>query len=115
MTTRTDNSAVKSSANNMCEAFVKVNEVWARCGVSPVEVHHRLTRARGGLILDDAGETYHLMCLCRRHHHDAHTKTDVHTRGLLLEGYVVSGGLGPEYSGPDQYLTKKYGRKTNGS
>lgn len=81
------------------------------CGKEDADLHHKLTRARGGLILDDAGEVYHHLYLCREHHDMAHDKDTAYQNGLLLHGYVVSGVDGrPLYIGPDEYLTEKYGK-----
>lgn len=91
-----------------CEAMVRVGRTWARCGRRDADLHHRLTRARGGLILDAAGETYHLMYLCRLHHNVAHDAPATEN-GLLLDGYVTSTPEGPFYTGSDAYLTSKYG------
>lgn len=93
---------------NQCEAMVQVREVWTRCGRRPADLHHRLTRARGGLILDKIGEDYHLMYLCRAHHNVAHDEGSAFENGLLIEGYVVSTAQGVQYSGPDPYLKEKY-------
>ena len=82
---------------------------WTRCGRRQVENHHRLTRARGGLILDAAGETYHLMDLCPWHHKIAHDEGSAFENGLLLDGYVTSGLNGPVYVGSDPYLNERYG------
>lgn len=82
---------------------------WTRCGRRPVELHHRLTRARGGLILDAVGETYHLIDLCPWHHKIAHDEGQAFENGLLISGYVTSGPHGPVYSGPDPYLNNLYG------
>ena len=103
-----------------CEAMVRVKTrsrhpgvrdtyVWARCGRTPVEIHHRLTRARGGLILDEVGETYHLIALCRKCHSLAHTQEYSTNGGLMIDGYVNTIKGRPNYSGPDEYLRRKYG------
>lgn len=79
--------------------MVAVGRTYARCFRSPVEVHHALTRARGGLILDDVGITLHLLALCHQHHRDAHGPGG-HEAGLMINGYVTSGADGlPVYSG----------------
>ena len=99
-------------SSNACEAMVEIktasNEVWARCGLSPIELHHRLTRARGGHLLDDAGEIYHLLALCHGHHMAAHDDDKAFDSGLLLSGLVIGGINGPVYQGPDHYLSRKY-------
>lgn len=82
-------------------------KIWARCFRSPVEIHHKLTRARGGLLLDEVGEDYHLIALCHKHHSGADGQ-EAYEAGLLLEGSVrkVEGRV--VYTGPDPYLTRKY-------
>ena len=63
-----------------------------------------LTRARGGLILDAAGETAHLIALCRKHHIVAHAPGG-HEAGLMIDGYVTTGEDGvPLYAGSDARL-----------
>jgi hypothetical protein len=96
-----------------CEVMVHVHtgyaQVWTRCGKRPVELHHRLTRARGGLILDAAGEHYHLMYVCHGHHMRAHDQGSAFENGMLLDGYVTTGAQGtPEYRGSDPYLSAKF-------
>jgi len=96
-----------------CEAMIRIEhpyrEVWTRCGRSPVERHHRLTRARGGAILDKVGETYHLIDLCPAHHRMADGAV-AYQNGLLLDGYVTTSVEGePVYVGSDPYLTELYG------
>jgi hypothetical protein len=87
---------------------------WTRCGRRPTELHHRLTRARGGLILDAAGETYHLINLCVGHHKTAHDEGTALRNGLLLDGYVTTGPDGlPEYRGSDPHLRSLYGREVD--
>lgn len=98
-----------------CEALVAMNSVstnrvmYVPCGRVDAELHHKVTRARGGLLLDKAGETYHHLYLCRHHHTIAHD-APAFENGLLIEGSVVSGPDGsPVYTGPDEYLTEHYG------
>jgi hypothetical protein len=93
-----------------CEALVLVNGRYHPCGTAPADLHHKITRARGGEILDKAGETYHQMHLCREHHDYAHDSGDAISGGLLLQGYVFTGRTGPVYIGPDDYLSGKYPR-----
>jgi hypothetical protein len=89
----------------------KVNqERYVICGAPDAELHHKITRARGGEILDKAGETHHLIYLCREHHAYAHDSENGIKSGLLMEGYVFTGSRGPVYIGPDEYLTEKYGK-----
>lgn len=98
-----------------CEAFILIKSgrlagKYVACGKNPVERHHRLTRARGGTILDDAGEWYHLMDLCPQHHRMA-DGGEARAGGLLIDGYVTtcSQCQRPSYAGPDDYLTRRYG------
>lgn len=102
-----------------CEAMVaqqkkgrKYYEVmFVACGKDGADLHHKVTRARGGLILDKAGETYHQMYLCREHHDLAHDTDTAFHNGLLIHGYVITGVDGrPMYTGPDEYLTERYGK-----
>lgn len=108
---------VIENCDGRCEAEVlvgtdaAVQEVWTRCFRLGVEVHHMLTRARGGDLLDMAGEVYHLVGLCPRHHGAAH-QPGGRAAGLLIDGYMTvdhSTGL-LIYTGPDIYLSEKYGR-----
>ena len=98
-----------------CEAMVAITTAAGRlgylqCGRHNAQLHHKLTRARGGLLLDKVGETYHQMYLCVEHHAYAHDNAGAIEGGLLLEGRVISGADGrPVYTGPDEYLSKTYG------
>lgn len=94
--------------NIRCEAEIVLGDDHAvTCGQMPVQLHHMLTRARGGLLLDKVGETYHHIRLCARCHTLAH---DDPSAGLLIFGYVKSGIDGsPVYYGTDEYLMEKYG------
>lgn len=109
-----------------CEAMVLVKrsrpheERWEErpmyvcCGKDGADLHHKLTRARGGLILDKAGETYHHMYLCREHHDVAHDTETAFVNGLLIRGFVTTGLNGrPQYKGPDEYLNEHYGEKVH--
>ena len=60
-------------------------------------------------MLDAVGETYHHLALCRTHHMlvDSYGSKS----GLLIEGYAYRDGIYLIYSGPDQYLTEKYGKE----
>jgi len=82
------------------------------CGAEDAHLHHKLTRARGGLLLDAVHETHHLMYLCAEHHAIAHDQP-AFENGLLIRGSVVSGPDGPIYTGPDEYLTEHYGASSN--
>lgn len=101
-----------SDIYHRCEAMVRTNNGhYVMCGsLHQIEDHHRLTRARGGLILDKAGEWYHHMWLCHKHHMMAHG--DDRASGLVLDGLVISCSVcsKPRYEGSDRYLKEKYGR-----
>lgn len=103
--------ATLARAGSRCEAEVQVQAgsvtVWTRCFASPVEVHHALTRSRGGDLLDEVGEDHHLSALCVHHHRTAHAGGG---RALMLEGYVARDSATGRvyYSGPDEYLSEKY-------
>src|SRR4051812_30079935 len=79
------------------------------CGKPGAELHHKLTRARGGLLLDAVGESYHHLWLCREHHAVAHDEGSAFKRGLLIDGYVTTEQGVPRYVGSDEYLSNKYG------
>jgi hypothetical protein len=101
-----------------CEAMVLYKtsrgDRYAACGRDGADLHHKLTRARGGLILDAAGETYHHLYLCREHHQVAHDRAQAFESGLLIHGYVITGPSNtPQYTGPDAYLTEHYGEKVH--
>ena len=102
---------VLARSDARCEAEVEVRGVWTRCFTHPVEVHHMLTRARGGDVLDSAGEDYHLAALCLWHHRRAH-EPGGYAAGLMIEGYVTidHATTRPVYVGPDHYLQQHYGR-----
>lgn len=92
-----------------CEALVLTRTgKYTPCGTEPADLHHKITRARGGEILDREGETYHQMRLCREHHDYAHDNDSAYEGGLLLRGYVFTGRMGAVYIGPDDYLSGKY-------
>lgn len=99
-----------------CEAMVLIKSesrpqgLYHACGKDGADLHHKITRSRGGLILDKANETYHQMYLCREHHTYAHDEGTGYQNGLLIRGYVTTGNDGePIYQGPDPYLTEHYG------
>lgn len=98
---------VVERADHRCEAMVKVGEVWARCWDRPVEDHHMLTRARGGNLLDQEGEIYHHIALCRRHH-SAADGAEAYGGGLLIDGYATVENNRVVYYGSDDYLRRKY-------
>jgi hypothetical protein len=86
------------------------NGVWTRCFKNPIEVHHRLTRARGGAVLDEYGETHHLIALCPDHHRMA-DGADAYLSGLLLDGQMIRDGGTHFYTGTDTYLRARYGAR----
>jgi hypothetical protein len=104
-----------------CEAMVLIKGMnrrtdkgmYVMCGKENAHLHHKVTRARGGLLLDAVFETYHTMWLCDGHHADAHDQP-AFDNGLLIRGYVVSGPDGrPVYTGPDEYLKEHYGEQVH--
>lgn len=99
-------AAVLIRSDGCCEAMVKLPSTWTRCGRRGVEVHHRITRARGGELLDGADETYHLIALCPAHHKDAHENRDDY--GMIIDGYVHHENGQLIYQGSDPYLKAKY-------
>lgn len=109
--------AVQARCAGRCEAEVLVgqldargDEVWCRCFRLGVEIHHLLTRARGGDLLDLAGEDHHLAGLCPQHHRAAHAAGG-RADGLLIDGYVTRDSATGRivYQGPDTYLLERYG------
>jgi hypothetical protein len=113
----TPRDLVIERSGGRCEAMVlmsgttwkKPRMIWARCFRSPVDVHHRLTRARGGGLLDELGEIYHLMALCRQHHSDDADGRFAFEAGLLLDGRMYYAGGVYWYEGSDPYLKDNYG------
>jgi len=87
----------------------RLKPLYIQCGREPAELHHKLTRARGGRILDEAGETYHHIYLCREHHDYAHKHVG-EDNGLMIRGSVQTVMGVPVYAGPDEYLHEHYGR-----
>jgi hypothetical protein len=104
----TSRDKVVRRSGGRCEAMVLVNGVWTRCWDRPVEVHHVLTKARGGRHLDALGEDYHLMALCR-YHHQAADGGEAYAGGLLIDGYVNKINGETIYYGSNEYLRRKYG------
>lgn len=102
-----------------CEALVSQQSagkdyfkvMFVPCGKVGAELHHKLTRARGGLILDAVGESYHHIYLCREHHGVAHDQGGGFAKGLLIDGYVTTEHGTPRYVGSDEYLSSTYGGK----
>ena len=96
-----------------CEAIITVmawdREYTGRCRNRATEIHHRLTKARGGDLLDKVGETYHLIHLCPSCHR-ASDGAQAYLDAMLIEGSVTWDKLydRPMYVGPDEYLSKRY-------
>jgi len=103
----TPNEEVRKRSGGRCEGFVQVRDTWSRCWMGPVEVHHALTRARGGAVLDGIGETLHLVALCPRCHRAADGE-EAYERGLLIDGYVNTENGRVVYQGSDTFLSRKY-------
>lgn len=100
--------ALMERSDRSCEAMIQgINGVWFRCWTKPVEIHHLLTKGRGGGVLDDTKETYHLICLCRKHH-AASDGEEAYINGLLIDGYVVTERGRPVYYGKDRFLKERY-------
>lgn len=101
-------------AMQRCEAEVErgggQTSLWSRCTNPASDVHHMVTKARGGHHLDDVWETYHLIALCRECHDRCAGET-AYEGGMLIQGHVTWDRLArrPVYNGPDEYLTQKYG------
>lgn len=114
----TPRDLVLDRSGGRCEAMVVMygttwkvpRKIWARCFREPVDVHHRLTRARGGGLLDELGEIYHLMALCRQHHATDADGRYAYESGLLLDGRMYKSGGLYWYEGSDQYLNDNYGK-----
>lgn len=100
--------AVAARAGGRCEAEVEVFGHWERCHLPAEELHHMLPKSRGGRILDDFGETCHLIYLCQSDHHQAHSRKDA--LGLMIDGSITWDKLTnqPRYTGTDPELTRKY-------
>lgn len=98
-------------SKNRCEAKFQ----GYRCRTAWTVIHHRITRARGGRILDAYDEVAHLACLCDLHHRLCHDTGEglawFDDEPLILSGYVTTGFHGgPVISGSDHpTLSVKYG------
>jgi hypothetical protein len=105
--------AVVMRSGGRCEAEVETSASWVRCWHPATEVHHLLPKSRGGRILDDYGETCHLLHLCKSDHMQAHSRE--HADGLMIDGTVTWDKLNnrPIYKGTDPELRRKY-TPTNG-
>lgn len=101
---------VHQRSGRQCEAMVLLPKkgIYTRCWAQPIEVHHLLTRARGGHLLDQVKEDYHLIALCHKHHKLADGK-EAYEGNLLIDGYCMSTPQGKVYYvGSDLYLSDKY-------
>lgn len=83
------------------------NPAWTRCGRRDVEVHHGLTRGRGGALLDEVGESLHLIVLCRDHHRAADGE-QAYEGDLLIDGWVERVNGRVVYHGTHEELKEKY-------
>ena len=72
-----------------------------------------LKRSRGGDVLDSVGETYHHIALCHRHHRQAEEENRWDDE-LIISGYAFIDRGVVVYTGPDEYLTEKYGKRDEG-
>ena len=97
---------IKKRSGGWCEWC---NERGMRCNRRASDIHHMLTKARGGANLDDLGETYHLLHMCREHHMQSDGQ-EAYDRGLLIDGHVISKNDKTIYVGTDAYLTERYGQ-----
>ena len=103
--------AVYVRSGGWCEALVKNNNgIWNRCRRQGEQIHHMLTVGRGGALLDDVGETYHLIHLCVDHHAGADGEV-AYAGDLLIDGQCITFGDRPVYLGTDKYLSEKYPRR----
>lgn len=105
---------VKRRSGGRCEAFVTYSLYGSnqthRCTNAATEVHHLLTKARGGANLDKVGEDYHLIDLCSACH-AASDGGDAYVGKMLIEGDVQWDKIQnrPVYRGPNEYLKREYG------
>lgn len=102
---------VAARAGGRCEAEVYTTAGWTRCWNPAEELHHMLPKSRGGRILDDYGEIYHLIYLCKSDHIQAHSRKDAD--GLMIDGSVVWDKMKnrPWYQGTDPHLTATYPKR----
>lgn len=108
-------AAVRDRSGDRCEAL----DDTGRCARRGAEVHHRLSKGRGGRSLDRVDETIHLAHLCRPHHRAATDGADFNVTigwweqilGVHAPGQAIyENALGrPLYVGPDELLTERYG------
>lgn len=101
---------VKERSGGWCEAEVLIQETyWKRCPAKATDIHHLLPRSRGGNILDEYGETCHLLHMCRTDHAQAHSRNSA--EGMMIDGSVVwnRDRTKPRYQGTDPELKRKYG------
>jgi hypothetical protein len=101
---------VVARSGGRCESEVFVHGVWLRCASPASDIHHLLTKARGGRNLDRVFEIYHLMHLCRACHAVC-DGAEAYNQGMLIQGNVTWDRLTnrPIYQGPDWFLTQEYG------
>jgi 5-methylcytosine-specific restriction endonuclease McrA len=102
---------VKERSGGFCEGYwlPPLSSTWTRCTSRSVQVHHKITRARGGELLD-TWTIYHLADLCVRCHITAHRPVGLKLR-LMLPGSVLTNKVTgkPVYTGSDPYLSSHFG------
>lgn len=103
---------IKARSGGICEAFIVTQMGAFRCGAKATEIHHMLTKGRGGEHLDPFTH-YHLLHMCSDDHR-ASDGGDAYEGGLLIEGSVQWDKLEdrPIYTGPDPFLSKYFGETT---
>lgn len=101
---------IYARSRGRCELYIELGKFRGRCRKPAMEIHHMITKARGGRALDQVGETIHLIHLCFEHHRMAEGRL-AYEAGLLIEGSVVTDKATgrPVYTGPDPDLGRLYG------
>lgn len=99
-------------SRGMCEMMIDYGTGLGahRCANMASDIHHMLTKARGGAALDRVLETYHLLHLCRACH-QASDGAEAYEGGFLIEGSAIWDSIfqRPVYTGSDPYLRRTYG------
>lgn len=85
------------------------------CVAVATDLHHMLSRSRGGTLLDMVRETYHLVALCHTCHMRVHQSGDPARRAsdhvmLTIDGSVLTDRMTgrPSYTGTDSTLRERY-------
>jgi hypothetical protein len=109
----TTRKQVAERSGGRCEGFWMPPRsiAWARCTKPARHVHHKVTKGRGGALLDP-WTIYHLAHLCPECHVLAHGPAGF-TLGLMLPGSVITNKITdrPVYTGLDGYLTRHFGEE----